>query len=186
MEPITLALIVGGAMLLTGGKKKPKREPTPPTCPAGFVWSAEEVMCVPLLTDDQPPQIQVIGDCEVVRMLPSPAAYITGYVQPKLVSFIEGMGAQPHGGDPSIVVGADGTEMTAVQMLSAVLAVSPMAFATDQFPTLGALCHIPTAVDDTTPTPAVWELFNILLEVVQPAVINFNQTGEIAFPQIEG
>lgn len=186
MEPVTIALIAGGAMLLASGKKKPPKPPEyePPQCPAGFLWSQADLSCVPVLTDDQPPQLHVIGDCDAVQVLPSVPTYFTGYVQPQLNSFLAGMNAQPQADDLGAAVGSDGTVVPAAEMATAILARSPIAFATDEFPTLGALCALPTAPlamgeeGDPAIRPAIWGLYEMLLGPTIEAVEQFNRTGE--------
>jgi hypothetical protein len=61
MEPITIGLIVGAAILLFGGKKKAKVTPKPQSCPPGTIWDGDKGACVAVPTPGPTPKPPTTG-----------------------------------------------------------------------------------------------------------------------------
>jgi hypothetical protein len=186
MEPITLALIAGGVLLLASGKKK---KPTtddkkPIDCPPGFIWSDQKQSCIPHLSPDEPPQLHITGDCEAWQMLPSVEGWFSKYAQPKFEALLGGIKAQPTGTDSPDAVGEYTT--TAFEMAQAILAQSPIAFATDQFPNFGSMCPIPSTMDDPMVNQPMTELFRFVYVAVEGGIRRFNTTNEAVLTLPEG
>lgn len=200
LDPLTLGLIIGGAALLARRKKKSNGKTTngngktngnggaPPECPAGFAWSEADRMCVP--AGEGPPQIHVTGLCEYWTMLPSPQVWFDQYAGPAIAEVVAAIKAAPSGDASPVLQGNEnlGSDVIAHMLL----ANSPVAYATPEFPDLGRLCKLPYSEslgpdpEPGAPVPeAMAGLFAYTQSVVEQAVMAFNQTGVITIPEIE-
>jgi len=196
MEPVTLLLLYGGAMLLAKGKKKgqktPPLPPQPSECPVGFHWDENERSCTP--SEDGPPQISVGGMCEVWTILPNESAWFGGYALPALVEIVEAIGAQPqpNAEDQTALYGAE-ENLSAVVVAHLLVANSPVAYATNEISSVGTLCKLPLSEElgpDADPGGSVPEAMTQLADYVQSyveqAIAYFNQSGQLQFPEISG
>jgi hypothetical protein len=195
MEPITLLALLGGAMLLTGRKKKGKKpagEPKPeaPACPVGFEWSAEAAACVPAAVG--PAQIHVTGLCEMWELLPSPQVWFDDWAAPAVAELAQAIGAQPTGAEQAELVGPD-ESLNADVVAHVLVSQSPISYATELTQSVGQVCKLPLSAQlgpdpepDGEVPPAMVELHQYVASVVAPVLTNYNLTGEIAFPQVEG
>lgn len=194
IEPLTLLLLAGGAMLLAGKKKsttkpepEPEPEPEPPVaCPPGFIWSDAQQSCIPHLSPEEPPQLHITGDCEAWQMLPSVQGWFAKYAQPKFEAFVAGVGGQPSPDDFEQRIRGTGGIIEAHDMAVAILAQSPIAFASDEFPNFGSLCPLPVEVGDPGVPAAMHDLYVVMLNSVRDGILNFNQTAEPVLPIPEG
>jgi hypothetical protein len=196
VEPATLLLLSGAAVLWAKSKKKPTATPPPkqpPSCPVGFAWDENERACVP--TADGPPQILVTGMCEAWSMLPTPQVWFDQYAWPALQEIVQEIDAQPdphaQGEAATMLYGSE--DLPPAVVAHTILANSPIAYASDQFPTLGLLCKLPLSEafgPDADPGGAVPQAMIDLADYVQQyvaqAVAVFNQTGQLQFPEVSG
>ncbi len=185
MDPITLLLILGGAVAL-GGKKKKKPSTKPRECPDGFVWDAEQTMCVPSY-ESGPPQIHLTGLCEAWQMLPSKQAWFALYAAPYLADWIEQHQAAASGADESDLhaAAAPMSVYSSAHMTYKILGHSPLAYASEEFPDVGSVCRLPT-LDEPAETPAIQGLFDYVLAHVDQAIRTYNLSGELVVPEVEG
>ncbi len=198
LDPLTLGLIIGGAALLAKRKKKKNGGTTNggttnggtqhPECPAGFNWSDADRMCVP--AGEGPPQIHVTGLCEYWTMLPSPQAWFDQYAGPAIAEVAAAIQAEPSGDASPVLQGNE--NMGADVIAHMLLANSPVAYATPEFPDLGRLCKLPYSEslgpdpEPGAPVPeAMVGLFNYTQSIVEKAVMAYNETGVITIPEIE-
>jgi hypothetical protein len=177
IEPMTLALIAGGAILLASRKKgsTEKSQTKPPECPDGFMWNEAQRSCVPAA--EGPPQLHITGDCEAVQMLPSPEAYLSGYVQRKFQAYLDAIQAVAKNENDPVAAGDNGS-MNPHEMTVSLLSQSPIAFATDEFPNLGSMCTLPIGLDDQNVPPAMLQLYASILPIMDASIRYFNATNE--------
>lgn len=199
MEPVTLLLLGGAALMLAkGGKKKPTNGTTngttnggvqePPSCPVGFFWDENQRSCVP--SGEGPPQIHVTGMCEVWSMLPFPQVWFDSYAAPALAEIAQAIGAQSIGYASDSLLGQQ-EELWPSTLAHVLLANSPIAFATPEFQSLGQLCKLPLSEQlgpDPEPgqpvPPAMVDLAEYTAAHVVQAVRAFNESGTFQFPEI--
>ena len=179
MSPLMFLLFGAGALALTrkpGGGAKASRE-----CPAGFTWQGDR--CVPDY-EVGPPQISLTGACEAWEMLPNKPDWFARYATPALAQIVTDWQAAPTGSaDPFLAVPGDApTAAQADEITYQLLFASPLAFATEEFPTVGAVCRLPTS-DEPAETPAVQGLFDYVAAHVAATLEHYNLTGEILFTE---